>query len=240
MSKVAVVTGGVRGIGRGISIGLKQAGYTVIATYQSNDSFAKELQADYGIDILKFDVSDFNSCEMAIKTIKDRYGSVHVLVNNAGITKDAALHKMSADQWQAVIRTNLDSVFNMSRLVIDDMRATSFGRIINISSVNAQKGQAGQTNYCASKAGVLGFTKALALETSGKGITVNAIAPGYIDTDMVRAIPEAILDKIISLIPMQRLGTVNEIAKMVQYLASDEAAYITGSTISLNGGQYMA
>ena len=161
-------------------------------------------------------------------------------MNNAGITKDAALHKMSADQWQAVIRTNLDSVFNMSRLVIEDMRAASFGRIINISSVNAQKGQAGQTNYCASKAGVLGFTKALALETSGKGITVNAIAPGYIDTDMVRAIPEAILDKIISLIPMQRLGTVDEIAKMVQYLASDEAAYITGSTISLNGGQYMS
>lgn len=240
MSKIAVVTGGVRGIGRGIAIGLKQAGYTVIATYQSNDSFAKELHADYGIDILKFDVSDFNSCEMAIKTIKDRYGSVHVLVNNAGITKDAALHKMSIDQWQAVIRTNLDSVFNMSRLVIEDMRAASFGRIINISSVNAQKGQAGQTNYCASKAGVLGFTKALALETSGKGITVNAIAPGYIDTDMVRAIPEAILDKIISLIPMQRLGTVDEVAKMVQYLASDEAAYITGSTISLNGGQYMA
>jgi acetoacetyl-CoA reductase len=240
MSKIAVVTGGVRGIGRGISIGLKQAGYTVIATYQSNDSFAKELHADYGIDILKFDVSDFNSCDMAIKTIKDRYGSVHVLVNNAGITKDTALHKMSAEQWQAVIRTNLDSVFNMSRLVIEDMRASSFGRIINISSVNAQKGQAGQTNYCASKAGILGFTKALALETSGKGITVNAIAPGYIDTDMVRAIPEAILDKIISLIPMQRLGTVDEVAKMVQYLASDEAAYITGSTISLNGGQYMA
>ncbi|QOL20428.1 acetoacetyl-CoA reductase [Candidatus Bodocaedibacter vickermanii] len=240
MSKIAVVTGGVRGIGRGISIGLKQAGYTVIATYQSNDAFAKELHTDFGIDILKFDVSDFNSCEMAINTIKNRYGSVQVLVNNAGITKDAALHKMSTDQWQAVIRTNLDSVFNMSRLVIEDMRAASFGRIINISSVNAQKGQAGQTNYCASKAGVLGFTKALALETSGKGITVNAIAPGYIDTDMVRAIPEAILDKIISLIPMQRLGTVDEIAKMVQYLASDEAAYITGSTISLNGGQYMS
>ncbi|MDP3936491.1 MAG: acetoacetyl-CoA reductase [Alphaproteobacteria bacterium] len=240
MSKIAVVTGGVRGIGRGISIGLKQAGYTVIATYQSNDAFAKELHTDYGIDILKFDVSDFNACEMAISSIKERYGSVQVLVNNAGITKDSALHKMSADQWQAVIRTNLDSVFNMSRLVIDDMRVAGFGRIINISSVNAQKGQAGQTNYCASKAGVLGFTKALALETSGKGITVNAIAPGYIDTDMVRAIPEAILDKIISLIPMQRLGTVDEVAKMVQYLASDESSYITGSTISLNGGQYMS
>jgi acetoacetyl-CoA reductase len=240
MSKVAVVTGGVRGIGRGISIGLKQAGYTVVATYQSNDAFAKELQTEYGIDILKFDVSDFNSCEMAINTIKDRYGVIQVLVNNAGITKDAALHKMSLEQWQDVMKTNLDSVFNMCRLVIDDMRAAAFGRIINISSVNAQKGQAGQTNYCASKAGLLGFTKALALETSGKGITVNAIAPGYIDTDMVRAIPEAILDKIISLIPMKRLGTVDEVAKMVQYLASDEAAYITGSTIGLNGGQYMA
>lgn len=240
MSKVAVVTGGVRGIGRGISIGLKEAGYTVIATYQSNDAFAKELHADYGIDILKFDVADYASCEMAVNTIKDRYGSVQILVNNAGITKDSTLHKMSVDQWQAVMRTNLDSVFNMCRLVIEDMRAAEFGRIINISSVNAQKGQVGQTNYCASKAGVLGFTKALALENSSKGITINAIAPGYIDTDMVRAIPEAILDKIISLIPMQRLGTVNEIAKMVQYLASDEAAYITGTTISLNGGQYMA
>lgn len=240
MSKIAIVTGGVRGIGRGISIALKQAGYTVIATYQSNDTFAKELHSEYGIDILKFDVSDFKSCEMAINTIKDRYGSVQILVNNAGVTRDSALHKMSFEQWNTVIQTNLNSVFNMCRLVIEDMRTTGFGRIINISSVNAQKGQAGQTNYCASKAGVLGFTKALALETSGKGITVNAIAPGYIDTDMVRAIPEAILEKIISLIPMQRLGTVDEVAKMVQYLASEEAAYITGSTISLNGGQYMA
>lgn len=240
MSKVAVVTGGIRGIGRGISIGLKQAGYTVIATYQNNEAFAKELHADYDIDILKFDVSDFNSCEVAVNTIKNRYGSIQILVNNAGITKDAALHKMSFDQWQGVMKTNLDSVFNMCRLVIEDMRAASFGRIINISSVNAQKGQVGQTNYCASKAGLLGFTKALALETSGKGITVNAIAPGYIDTDMVRAIPEAVLDKIISLIPMKRLGTVDEVAKMVQYLAADEAAYITGSTIGLNGGQYMA
>lgn len=240
MSKVAVVTGGVRGIGRGISIGLKQAGYTVVATYQNNDAYAKEMHKEYGIEVLKFDVSDYTSCETAINTIKDRFGAIHVLVNNAGITQDAALHKMSLDQWHGVIKTNLDSVFNMCRLVIDDMRAAAFGRIINISSVNAQKGQAGQTNYCASKAGLIGFTKALALETSGKGITVNAIAPGYIDTDMVRAIPEAILDKIISLIPMKRLGTVNEVAKMVQYLASDESAYITGSTIGLNGGQYMA
>jgi acetoacetyl-CoA reductase len=240
MSKIAVVTGGIRGIGRGISIQLKKAGYTVIATYQSNDAFAKELNTDFGVDILKFDVSDFKSCEMAINTIKDRYGPVQILVNNAGITKDSTLHKMSIEQWQDVIRTNLDSVFNMCRLVIEDMRSANFGRIINISSVNAQKGQAGQTNYCAAKAGILGFTKALALETSGKGITVNAIAPGYIDTDMVRAIPDVILDKIIALIPMQRLGTVDEVAKMVQYLASDEAAYITGSTISLNGGQYMA
>lgn len=240
MSKIAVVTGGVRGIGRGISIGLKQAGYTVIATYQSNDAFAQELHADFGIDVLKFDVSDYTACEMAVNTIKDRYGSVQILVNNAGITHDATLHKMTVDQWQAVLRTNLDSVSNMCRLVIDDMRTAEFGRIVNISSVNAQKGQAGQTNYCASKAGVLGFTKALALETSGKGVTVNAIAPGYIDTDMVRAIPETILEKIISLIPMKRLGTVDEIAKMVQYLVSDEAGYITGSTISLNGGQYMA
>jgi len=240
MSKVAVVTGGVRGIGRGISIALKQAEYTVIAIYQSNDVYAQDLYNTYGIHSLKFDVSDFKACETAINVIKEKYGPIEILVNNAGVTQDAVLHKMSLEQWNTVIRINLDSVFNMCRLVIEDMRAAEFGRIINISSVNAQKGQAGQTNYCATKAGVLGFTKALALETSGKGITVNAIAPGYIDTDMVRAMPETILEKIISLIPMRRLGTVDEIAKMVQYLASTEAGYITGSTINLNGGQYMA
>ncbi len=239
MSKVAVVTGGVRGIGKGISLALKNSGYTVIATYQNNDSVAQELHKQSDINVLKFDVSDYASCEMALNTIKDRHGPVQILVNNAGITRDGALHKMSSDQWSSVIKTNLDSVFNMCRLVIDDMRNEKFGRIINISSINAQKGQAGQTNYCAAKSGILGFTKALALETSGKGITVNAVAPGYIDTDMVRAIPESILERIISLIPMQRLGTVDEVAKMVQYLASEEAAYITGSTISLNGGQYM-
>lgn len=240
MSKVAVVTGGVRGIGRGISIALKEAGYNVVATYQSNDAYAKQLHQEHGIDIMKFDVSDYNACEMAINTIKDRHGPIQVLVNNAGITKDGVLHKTTLDNWQAVIRTNLDSVFNMCRLVIEDMRNAHFGRIINISSVNAQRGQAGQANYCAAKAGVIGFTKALALENSGKGVTVNVIAPGYIDTDMVRAIPENILESIISLIPMKRLGTIDEVAKMVEYLASDQAAYITGSTISLNGGQYMA
>lgn len=240
MSKIALVTGGVRGIGRGISLALKEARYTVVATYQSNDAAAKEFNHDHGIDVIKFDVSDYKSCEVAVQTLKDRYGSIDILVNNAGITKDTVLHKMSLEQWQAVIQTNLNSVFNLSRLVIESMRENKFGRIINISSVNAQRGQAGQTNYCAAKAGVLGFTKALALETAGKGITVNAIAPGYIDTDMVRAIPEQILDKIISLIPMKRLGEVDEIAKMVTYLASDEAAFITGTTMNLNGGQYMA
>jgi acetoacetyl-CoA reductase len=239
MNRVALVTGGVRGIGRGISLALKEARYTVIATYQSNDAVAQELNQDYGVDVIKFDVSDYKSCEVAVQTLTDRYGKIDILVNNAGITQDTVLHKMNLEQWQSVIQTNLNSVFNLSRLVIESMRENGFGRIINISSVNAQRGQAGQTNYCAAKAGVLGFTKALALETAGKGITVNAIAPGYIDTDMVRAIPEQILDKIISLIPMKRLGAVDEVAKMVTYLASDEAAYITGTTISLNGGQYM-
>lgn len=240
MSKVAVVTGGVRGIGRGISLALKDAGYTVVATYQSNDAAAQEFNKESGVDVIKFDVADYAACEIAVNTIKDRHGPIQILVNNAGITRDGALHKMDLAQWSSVIKTNLDSVFNMCRLVIEDMRNEKFGRIVNISSINAQKGQAGQTNYCAAKSGVLGFTKALALETSGKGITVNAIAPGYIDTDMVRAIPEGILEKIIALIPMKRLGTVDEVAKMVQYLASEEAAYITGSTISLNGGQYMS
>lgn len=240
MSKVAVVTGGVRGIGRGISLALKDAGYTVVATYQNNDAAAQEFNKESGVDVIKFDVADYAACEMAVNTIKDRHGPIQILVNNAGITRDGALHKMDLAQWSSVIKTNLDSVFNMCRLVIEDMRNEKFGRIVNISSINAQKGQAGQTNYCAAKSGILGFTKALALETSGKGITVNALAPGYIDTDMVRAIPESILEKIIALIPMKRLGTVDEVAKMVQYLASEEAAYITGSTISLNGGQYMS
>jgi acetoacetyl-CoA reductase len=239
MSKIAIVTGGVRGIGRAIAINLKTSGYTVIATYQNNESYAKALNKDYGIDVMQFDVSDFSACQLAVDTIKNRYGPIHVLVNNAGITRDSMLHKMSIDQWKDVIRTNLDSVFNMCRVVIEDMRRIGFGRIINMSSINAQKGQLGQTNYCASKAGVLGFTKALALENSEKGITVNAIAPGYIDTDMVRTLPETILEKIVSMIPMQRLGTVDEIAKMVEFLVSDQCAYITGSTINLNGGHYM-
>lgn len=239
MSKLAVVTGGVRGIGRGISIALKDAGYTVIATYQSNDSYATSLHKESGVEIMKFDVSDYGACEVAVNAIKEKYGPIHVLVNNAGITKDSMMHKMTIEQWSSVIKTNLDSVFNMCRLVIEDMRKMEFGRIVNMSSVNAQRGQLGQTNYCASKAGVLGFTKALALETSEKGITVNAIAPGYIDTDMVRSLPESILERIVSMIPMQRLGTVDEIAKMVSFLVSDEAGYITGSTINMNGGQYM-
>lgn len=239
MCRVAVVTGGVRGIGAGISLALKEKGYQVIATYQQNDQRAKEFHDQYGIEVMKFDVGDFNACKEAFEKIREQYGGIDILVNNAGITRDGMLHKMTADGWSEVIRTNLDSVFNMTRLAIDGMRERGFGRIINISSINAQKGQAGQTNYCAAKSGIIGFTKALALETSGKGITVNAIAPGYIDTDMVRAVPQSVLDQIINTIPVKRLGRVDEIASMVIFLSSDESAFVTGSTMNLNGGQYM-
>ena len=240
MARVALVTGGTRGIGRAVAMGLKDAGYDVVATYAGNDEAANAFKDETGIPVYKFDVGDFDAVEAAMAQIKEDVGAVEVLVNNAGITKDKPLHKMDRADWDAVINTNLSSLFNLSRNVIDDMRAAGFGRIINISSVNGQKGQFGQTNYSASKAGDIGFTKALALETAAKGITVNAITPGYIGTEMVLAVPKEVLDsKILPLVPVGRLGEPEEIARCVVFLASDDAGFITGSTLSANGGLYM-
>lgn len=241
MARTALVTGGTRGIGRSISMALKNAGYTVVANYAGNDEKANAFKEETGISVYKFDVGDFDAVAAAVQQIEADHGPIEVLVNNAGITRDKPLHKMDKEHWDAVISTNLSSLFNLSRNVIDGMRERSFGRIISISSINGQKGQFGQTNYAASKAGDLGFTKALALETAAKGITVNAIAPGYIGTEMVMAVPKEVLDtKIIPQIPVGRLGEPEEIARCVVFLASDEAGFITGSTLSANGGQYMA
>jgi acetoacetyl-CoA reductase len=241
MGRVALVTGGTRGIGKAVSIALKDAGYTVAANYAGNDDAAAKFKEETGIPVYKFDVGDFDAVSAAIAQIKSDLGPVEVLINNAGITRDVPLHKMTKEQWDAVINTNLSGLFNLSRNVIDDMRNAGFGRIVSISSINGQKGQFGQTNYSAAKAGDLGFTKALALETASKGITVNAIAPGYIATEMVMAVPKDVLDtKVIPQIPVGRLGQAEEIARCVVFLASDEAGFITGSTLSANGGQYMA
>ena len=241
MGRVALVTGGTRGIGEGISLGLKAAGYTVVASYAGNDEAANAFKEANGIPVYKFDVGDFDACQATIAKITEEVGAIEVLVNNAGITRDKPLHKMGKEHWDAVITTNLDSLFNTSRAVIDSMRAAGFGRIINISSLNGQKGQFGQTNYSAAKAGLIGFSKALALETANKGITVNVVSPGYIATEMVRAVPEEVLNKaILPHIPVGRLGEADEIARCVTFLASDDAGFITGSTISANGGQYMA
>ncbi|HAD87122.1 MAG: beta-ketoacyl-ACP reductase [Rhodospirillaceae bacterium] len=240
MGRVALVTGGTRGIGQAISLALKAEGYTVAANYAGNDEAAAKFKEETGIPVYKFDVGDFDAVSAAVAQIKADLGAIEVLVNNAGITRDVPLHKMSKEQWDAVINTNLSGLFNLSRNVIDDMRGASFGRIISISSINGQKGQFGQTNYSAAKAGDLGFTKALALETASKGITVNAIAPGYIATEMVMAVPKDVLDtKVIPQIPVGRLGQAEEIARCVVFLASDDAGFVTGSTISANGGQYM-
>lgn len=241
MGRVALVTGGTRGIGQAISIALNAAGYSVAASYAGNDDAANKFRSETGIPVHKFDVSDFDACTSAVKRIEEDVGPIEVLVNNAGITRDRPLHKMARDDWDAVINTNLSSLFNMCRNVIDGMRTRGFGRIVNISSINGQKGQFGQTNYAAAKAGELGFTRALALETATKGITVNAIAPGYIGTEMVRAVPENVLnEKILPLIPVGRLGEPEEIARCVVFLASDDAGFITGSTLSANGGQLMS
>jgi acetoacetyl-CoA reductase len=239
MSKVAVVTGGTRGIGAAISEALHKAGYKVAATYHGNDAAAKEFTERTGVPHFKFDVGDFAACQEGLAKIQSNLGAADILVNNAGITRDAFLHKMKPEQWAEVIHTNLNSVFNMSRLVIDGMRERKFGRIISIASINGQTGQAGQTNYSAAKAAIIGFTKALALESAAKGITVNAIAPGYIDTDMVRAVAPEMLEKIVAKIPVKRLGKPEDIARAVVFLAGDKAGFITGSTLTINGGQYL-
>jgi len=239
MSRVALVTGGTRGIGEAISLGLKDAGYTVVANYAGNDEAAKEFSDQTGIATYKFDVSDYDACQAAVAQIEGDIGPVEVLINNAGITRDGTMHKMNFEQWNAVIQTNLTSCFNMCHAVLNGMREREFGRIVNIGSVNGQAGQYGQVNYAAAKSGIHGFTKALAQEGAAKGITVNAIAPGYIATDMVRAVPENVLEKIIQRIPVGRLGEAHEIARGVLFLVSDDAGFVTGSTMSINGGQHM-
>lgn len=240
MAKVAVVSGGSRGIGAAISKALKDSGYKVAATYAGNDEAANRFKDETGIAVYKWDVSDYEACVAGLKQVEADLGPVDVLVNNAGITRDAPFHKMKPENWYAVINTNLNSLFNMTRPVIEGMRERGFGRIVNISSINGQKGQFGQTNYAASKAGDIGFTKALAQENAAKGITVNVIAPGYIATEMVRAVPKEVLDtKILPLIPVGRLGEPEEIARAVLFLVSEDAGFITGSTLSINGGQYL-
>ena len=240
MARIAVVTGGTRGIGGAISKALKAAGYTVAANYAGNEEAAARFKEETGIPVYKWDVSNYEACAAGLAKVEAELGPVDVLVNNAGITRDGFFHKMSPEQWRAVIDTNLNSLFNMCRPVIEGMRNRNFGRIICISSINGQKGQAGQSNYSAAKAGEIGFVKALAQENASKGITVNAIAPGYIGTEMVRAIdPDVLAKRIVPLIPVGRLGEPEEIAHCVLFLAGDEAGFITGSTLAANGGQYM-
>ncbi len=241
MARIAVVTGGTRGIGAAISVALKDAGYNVAASYGGNDEAANKFKGETGIAVYKWDVGDFEACQAGVAQIEADLGPIDVLVNNAGITRDGTLHRMSVENWAAVISTNLNSLFNMTRLVIEGMRERGFGRIISISSVNGQKGQFGQSNYAAAKSGAIGFTKAVAQENAAKGITANVVSPGYIGTEMVRAVPEDVLNaKILPLIPVGRLGEPEEIARCVTFLASEDAGFITGSTLSANGGQYMA
>jgi acetoacetyl-CoA reductase len=239
MARVALVTGGTRGIGEAISVELKEAGFTVAANYGGNDERAKAFSEKHGIPTYKFDVGDFDAVQDGVGKIHAEIGKVEVLVNNAGITRDTTLHRMTPEQWNDVIRTDLTSCFNMCRTVIEDMREAKWGRIVNIGSINGQAGQYGQVNYAAAKSGIHGFTKALAMECAAHGITVNAIAPGYVDTDMVRAVPANILEKIIARIPMGRLGRAHDIARAVTFLCSDDGDFITGSTMSVNGGQHM-
>ena len=239
MSHTAIVTGGTRGIGAAISISLSEAGHRVAATYAGNDEAAQAFKAETGISVYKFDVADFDQCAKSVAQIETDLGQVGILVNNAGITRDGTLHRMDFEQWNAVLQTDLSSCYNMCRNVIEGMRERGFGRIVNIGSVNGQAGQYGQVNYAAAKSGIHGFTKALALEGAAKGITVNAIAPGYVDTDMVRAVPEKVLEKIIATIPVGRLGYASDIARAVMFLVEDDAGFVTGSTLSINGGQHM-
>ena len=239
MSRVALVTGGTRGIGAEIAIGMNEAGYTVIANYAGNTEKANAFAEQTGIAVMRFDVGDFAACEQALKAIEKDFGPIEVLVNNAGITRDSTLHRMEEEQWQNVLQTNLSSCFNLCRLTIDGMRERGFGRIVNVGSINGQAGQYGQVNYAAAKSGIHGFTKALAQEGAAKNITVNAIAPGYVNTDMVRAVPEPVLEKIIAKIPVGRLGEAKDISRAVLFLVADDADFITGSTLSVNGGQHM-
>jgi acetoacetyl-CoA reductase len=241
MARIALVTGGSRGIGAAVSKALKAQGCTVAATYAGNDDAANTFKAETGIPVFKWDVSNYQACVDGIKSVEAALGPIDILVNNAGITKDAMFHKMTPEMWNAVINTNLNSLFNMTNPIWGGMRDRGFGRIICISSINGQKGQMGQANYSAAKAGEIGFVKALAQEGAAKGITVNAICPGYIGTDMVKAIPQDVLEKrVLPLIPVGRLGEPEEIARTVAFLAAEEAGFITGSTFSINGGQYMA
>jgi acetoacetyl-CoA reductase len=240
MTRVAFVTGGTRGIGKAITARLRAAGYKVAAGYAGNEVAATACCDELGAMVVKGNVSSFADCAEAVKRVEAELGPIDTLVNNAGITRDAVLHRMSEEQWTEVIHVNLASIFNMTRNVIEGMRERGFGRIINISSINGQKGQTGQTNYTAAKAGMIGFTRAQAQENAKKGITVNAIAPGYIDTEMVNAVPHNVLEQIIAGIPVGRLGMADEIARCVAFLAAEESAFITGSTLSVNGGQYIA
>ncbi|MGB3811158.1 MAG: acetoacetyl-CoA reductase [Parvibaculum sp.] len=240
MSKVAIVTGGTRGIGAAISVALKAAGYNVAANYAGNEAAAEAFSKEHGIPVFKWDVSDYDACVKGIAAVEAKLGPIDVVVNNAGITRDAMLHKMTPQLWREVISTDLDSLFNMTQPLIGPMRDRGFGRIINISSINGQKGQMGQTNYSAAKAGMVGFTKALAQEVAKKGITVNVIAPGYIDTEMVQAVPPKVLESIIATIPVGRLGQADEIAHCVVFLADEKSAFITGTTLTCNGAQYIS
>jgi acetoacetyl-CoA reductase len=240
MARVALVTGGTRGIGRAISQRLKADGFKVAAGYAGNEEAALACARELDVMVVKGNVGDFEDCRAAVQQVEAELGPIDVLVNNAGITRDAMLHRMTPQQWNEVIYVNLASIFNMSRNVIEGMRERSYGRIITISSINGQKGQVGQTNYSAAKAGVIGFTKALAQETASKGITVNCVAPGYIDTEMVSAVPPNVMEKIVGAIPVGRLGKAEEIAACVAFLAREDASFITGATITANGGQYFA
>jgi acetoacetyl-CoA reductase len=239
MSRVALVTGGTRGIGAAISLALKAEGRTVVAVYARNDAAAAAVRDEHGISVMKFDVCDFEACHAAVERIVAEHGPIEIVVNNAGITRDGTMLRMNRDMWDAVIDTNLGSCFNICKLTFEHMRNAKFGRIVNIGSINGQAGQYGQVNYAAAKSGIHGFTKALAQEGARYGITVNAIAPGYVDTEMVRAVPGEVLKKIVAKIPVGRLGHAEDIARGVVFLTADDADFITGSTLSINGGQHM-
>lgn len=238
--RVALITGGIRGIGAAIAAQLKNDGYTVIANYKNNTACVDKFSAEYGIPVACFDVSDALACQKAIDTLQEKYGTIDTLIHNAGITRDGFMHKNTLKEWQDVINTNLNSCYYVARPLIEKMRENNFGRIVIVSSINALKGQIGQTNYCAAKAGIIGFAKSLALENARKGITVNAIAPGYIDTDMTKAIPEKIKESILDQIPIGRFGKTEEIARAVAFLCDESSSFITGETLNINGGQYLS